>query len=114
MRIIRACKEMGVATVAVDSEADRDALHVALADESYCIGGPEPSESHLNENQIISTALLAGAQAIHSGKQVNIMAFVQFLKPKNALEEGGRTVGRSMRMPESRKKPAPTVTSPSR
>ena len=67
VRIIRACKEMGVATVAVYSEADRDALHVALADESYCIGGPEPSESYLNENQIISTALLAGAQAIHPG-----------------------------------------------
>lgn len=67
VRLIRACKEMGVATVAVYSEADRDALHVALADESYCIGGPEPSESYLNENQIISTALLAGAQAIHPG-----------------------------------------------
>ena len=67
VRIIRACKEMGVATVAVYSEADRHALHVALADQSYCIGGPEASESYLNENQIISTALLAGAQAIHPG-----------------------------------------------
>ncbi len=67
VRIIRACKEMGVATVAVYSEADKDALHVALADQSYCIGGPEASESYLNENQIISTAVLAGAQAIHPG-----------------------------------------------
>lgn len=67
VRIIRACKEMGVATVAVYSEADRGALHVALADESYCIGGPEASESYLNENQIISAAILAGAQAIHPG-----------------------------------------------
>ena len=67
VRIIRACKEMGVATVAVYSEADRNALHVALADESYCIGKAEASESYLNENQIISTALLAGAQAIHPG-----------------------------------------------
>lgn len=67
VRIIRACKEMGVATVVVYSEADRGALHVALADESYCIGGPEASESYLNENQIISTAILAGAQAIHPG-----------------------------------------------
>ena len=65
VRIIRACKEMGVATVAVYSEADQNALHVALADQSYCIGGPEASESYLNEDQIISTALLAGAQAIH-------------------------------------------------
>ena len=67
VRIIRACKEMGVASVAVYSEADKDALHVALADQSYCIGGPEASESYLNENQIISAAILAGAQAIHPG-----------------------------------------------
>ena len=67
LRIIRACKEMGVATVAVYSAADKAALHVALADESYCVGGPEASESYLNESQIISTALLSGAQAIHPG-----------------------------------------------
>ncbi|MBQ8833536.1 MAG: acetyl-CoA carboxylase biotin carboxylase subunit [Oscillospiraceae bacterium] len=67
VRIIRACREMGIATVAVYSEADKDALHVALADQSFCIGGSAPSESYLNESQIISTALLAGAQAIHPG-----------------------------------------------
>lgn len=67
VRIIRACKEMGIATVAVYSEADKNALHVALADESYCIGPAEATDSYLNENQIISTALLAGAQAIHPG-----------------------------------------------
>lgn len=67
VRIIRACKEMGVATVAIYSEADKNALHVALADQSYCIGGCEASESYLNENQIISTAILSGAQAIHPG-----------------------------------------------
>lgn len=67
VRIIRACKEMGIATVAVYSAADKNALHVALADESYCIGAPEASESYLNENQIVSTALLSGAQAIHPG-----------------------------------------------
>lgn len=67
VRIIRACKEMGIATVAVYSEADRNALHVALADQSYCIGGPEASESYLKEEQMISTAILAGAQAIHPG-----------------------------------------------
>ena len=60
VRIIRACKEMGVATVAVYSEADKNALHVALADQSYCIGAPEASESYLDENQIISAAILAG------------------------------------------------------
>ena len=67
VRIIRACKEMGIATVAVYSEADKNALHVALADQCYCIGGPEASDSYLNENQIISAAVLAGAQAIHPG-----------------------------------------------
>ena len=67
VRIIRACKEMGIATVAVYSMADRDALHTALADQSFCIGGPEAGDSYLNENQIISAALLAGAQAIHPG-----------------------------------------------
>ena len=67
VRIIRACKEMGIATVAVYSEADQNALHVALADQSYCIGGAEPVQSYLNETQIISAAMLAGAQAIHPG-----------------------------------------------
>ncbi|MCC8195816.1 MAG: acetyl-CoA carboxylase biotin carboxylase subunit [Ruminococcus sp.] len=67
VRIIRACKEMGVATVAVYSEADKNALHVALADQSYCIGGAEASESYLNEERIISAAILSGAQAIHPG-----------------------------------------------
>ena len=67
VRIIRACKEMGISTVAVYSEADRDALHVALADESYCIG-PYPAEkSYLDEERIIATALVSGAQAIHPG-----------------------------------------------
>lgn len=67
VRIIRACKEMGVATVAVYSEADRDALHVALADQSFCIGGRSAVDSYLNEERIISAALLSGAQAIHPG-----------------------------------------------
>lgn len=67
VRIIRACKEMGIATVAVYSEADKNALHVALADQSYCIGPAEAAESYLDENKIIGTAMLAGAQAIHPG-----------------------------------------------
>lgn len=67
VRIIRACKEMGIATVAVYSEADKNELHAALADESYCIGPSEAQESYLNESRIISAALLAGAQAIHPG-----------------------------------------------
>ena len=67
VRIIRACREMGVETVAVYSEADRHALHVLLADESCCIGGPEAASSYLNQKQIIAAALLYGAQAIHPG-----------------------------------------------
>ena len=65
VRIIRACKEMGISTVAVFSEADRDALHIQLADESYCIGKAPASDSYLNEERIISAALVSGAQAIH-------------------------------------------------
>lgn len=67
VRIIRACKEMGVSTVAVYSQADKNALHVALADESYCIGAAEASESYLREERIVSAAVLAGAQAVHPG-----------------------------------------------
>ncbi len=67
VRVIRACKEMGITTVAVYSEADRDAMHVSLADESYCIGGPLPKDSYLNANAILATALACGAEAIHPG-----------------------------------------------
>ena len=67
VRIIRACKEMGISTVAVYSEADREALHVALAEESYCIGGASAADSYLNEERIIAAALVSGAQAIHAG-----------------------------------------------
>lgn len=67
VRIIRACREMGIATVAVYSQADKDALHVTMADESYCIGGPQVSESYLNMAAIIEVAVLSGAQAIHPG-----------------------------------------------
>lgn len=67
VRIIRACKEMGIATVAVFSEADREALHVSLADESYCIGGPRVQESYLNMGAILSVAVATGAAAIHPG-----------------------------------------------
>lgn len=67
VRIIRACKEMGVATVAVYSEPDKDALHVSLADERICVGPASASESYLNEERIISAAMATGAVAIHPG-----------------------------------------------
>ena len=62
VRIIRACKEMGIATVAVYSQADGETLHVALADESYCIGGPAPGDSYLNQESLVSAALASGAR----------------------------------------------------
>ncbi len=67
VRIIRACKEMGVRTVAVFSTADAAALHVALADEAYCIGGPRVQDSYLNEDAVITCAVKSGAKAIHPG-----------------------------------------------
>lgn len=67
IRIIRACKEMGIATVAVYSTVDQDSLHVALADQSVCIGEPEPVNSYLNAGRMISAALVTHAQAIHPG-----------------------------------------------
>jgi acetyl-CoA carboxylase biotin carboxylase subunit len=67
VRIIRACREMGVATVAVYSTADADSLHVSLADQSICIGGNTVGESYLNMDAILSAAIYTGAEAIHPG-----------------------------------------------
>lgn len=67
VRIIRACKEMGIATVAVHSQADKESLHVSLADESVCVGKALPGESYLRQKDIITATLLTGAQAIHPG-----------------------------------------------
>lgn len=66
-RVIRACRDMGIATVAVYSEADKDALHVRMADEAYLVGAPPSSESYLKAEKIIEVALAAGAEAIHPG-----------------------------------------------
>jgi len=67
LRIIRACKELGIATVAVFSEADVDSLHVQLADEAICIGRPPSSESYLKIDRIISAAEISDVDAIHPG-----------------------------------------------
>ena len=67
VRVIRACKEMGIKTVAVYSEADRDTLHTALADESICIGPSQAADSYLNMERIVSAALATKANAIHPG-----------------------------------------------
>ena len=67
VRIIRACKEMGIQTVAIFSEADRNSLHCALADERICVGSASARGSYLNQPNIISAALATKAQAIHPG-----------------------------------------------
>src|SRR6266403_3015483 len=67
LRVICACKELGIATVAVYSEADRNSLHVRFADEAVCIGPPRSSESYLNIPQVISAAEITNADAIHPG-----------------------------------------------
>lgn len=67
LRVLRACRDMGIETVAVHSTADADAMHVRLADESVCIGGAPSAESYLNVPAIISAAVITGADAIHPG-----------------------------------------------
>ena len=67
VRIIRACREMGIKTVAVYSEADRDALHMQLADEAICIGPAKAADSYLNMQSILSAAVVTNARAIHPG-----------------------------------------------
>ena len=65
--IIRACREMGIRSVAVFSEADRSALHAQLADESICIGPAEPQSSYLNHQALLAACSITGADAIHPG-----------------------------------------------
>ena len=67
LRVLRACREMGIATVAVHSEADKDSLHVKLADESVCIGPAPSPQSYLNIPAIIAAAEVTGADAVHPG-----------------------------------------------
>src|SRR5262249_21478270 len=67
LRIERACKELGIATVAVHSTADRDAMHVKLADESVCIGPPTARDSYLNIPAIVAACEITGADAVHPG-----------------------------------------------
>src|SRR5918998_2809071 len=67
LRVLRACKELGIHTVAVHSTADADAMHVRLADESVCIGPPPATESYLNIPRIVSACEITGADAVHPG-----------------------------------------------
>ncbi len=67
LRIVRACRELGIKTLAVYSEADVQSLHVQLADEAICIGGPKSADSYLRADRIISAAEIADVDAIHPG-----------------------------------------------
>ena len=67
LRILRACKELGIATVAVHSTADADAMHVRLADESVCIGPPPSKDSYLNVPALLAACEITGADAVHPG-----------------------------------------------
>ena len=81
LRVLRTCKEMGIKTVAVYSEADKDSLHVNFADEAVCIGPPSGADSYLKIPNIISAAEITNADAIHPGygfclKMNNFLKFV--------------------------------------
>src|SRR6201997_3217093 len=67
LRILRAAKELGIATVAVHSTADADAMHVKLADESVCVGPPPARDSYLNVPALLSACEITGAEAVHPG-----------------------------------------------
>src|ERR1700727_92609 len=67
LRVLRACKELGIATVAVHSTADADAMHVRLADESVCIGPPPSKDSYLNVPALLAACEITGADAVHPG-----------------------------------------------
>ena len=103
VRIIRACKELGIQSVAIHSDVDNDAMHVKLADESICVGGALPSSSYLNIPNIISAINITGAEAVHPGygflsendKFANILQKhdVKFIGPssKSILDLGNKS-----------------------
>ena len=112
LRILRACKEMGIATVAVHSKVDRDLMHVRLADESVCIGNNSPTESYLNIPAIISAAEVTGAEGIHPGygflaenadfaEQVEKSGFTFIGPPANIIRLMGNKVSAIKAMTEA-------------
>ena len=117
VRIIRACHEMGIETVAVHSEADDDALHVLLADEDVCIGPGPATESYLNIPRIISAAEITSCDAVHPGYGflAESAKFAEICESCNLTFIGPAprpSRGQRCRRPASRWSPAPTVRSP--
>src|SRR5215472_1151923 len=82
LRVLRACKELGIATVAVHSTADEDAMHVRLADESVCIGPPAAKDSYLNIPALLAACEITGADAVHPGYGFLAEHNVQFIGPR--------------------------------
>ena len=93
LRVIRACRELDISTVAVFSEADRDSLHVRLADESVCIGPPPPAQSYNYIARLISAAEVTGADAIHPGLRLPVR--------ERALRRGLRIVRLHVHRPDA-------------
>ena len=92
LRIQRACKELGIATVAVHSTADADAMHVRLADESVCIGPPPASESYLNIPRLLAACEITGADAL----QVTASSRKMRVSPRSLRSTGLRLSGRPL------------------
>ena len=114
MRVIRACKELGIRTLAVYSEADVDSLHVQLADEAICIGAPPSSESYLKIDRIMSAAEVGDVDAIHPGygflaenahfAEVCESCKIKFIgPPASAMRRDGRQEFRRDSGPQSRR-----------
>jgi acetyl-CoA carboxylase, biotin carboxylase subunit len=114
LRIVRACRELGIKTLAVYSEADVQSLHVQLADEAICIGGPRSSDSYLRADRIISAAEIADVDAIHPGygflsenadfAEQCESCNIKFIGPKSTVDQDdGRQVRRQGHRPQGRR-----------
>ena len=111
VRVIRTCREMGIGTVAVYSELDRNALHVRLADEAYALGGSTAAESYLNTEAILDVIKKSGADAVHPGygffsentdfaRAITEMGVTFIGPPPEAIEVMGDTISSRITCPE--------------
>jgi len=89
LRILRACREMGIRTVAVHSTADAEAMHVRLADESVCIGPPSARDSYLNKAAILAAATITGSDAIHPGYRKSVGTIESKRHRRSEVHAGG-------------------------